>query len=821
MELLAAASILGIGYMFSNSQKINRNDKKKFKTNVLKNQKPSGNNIYSSKRSFNIRNEMQEKADKLFEKSRDSINSNVMIAGPPEYIINNKVDFKNDNLPIEFNRYAQFDTDVPEVKVRNNTSTLSTGLPISGGFNNIIKNNFVGENKNNSKFLSLTGEVIDSNEVRHNNMVPFFGGNVKQNVDDFGSQRFVENFTGNIDNYQEKKEIEPMFKPMTNMSNVYGSNNFDNLSDRYYVSNIRNNISPTEQIRVGPGLNQGFTATPSGGFQQSDTRDFVLPPTTDEIRVRNNPRVSYHGRIIPGQKIAKPGKIGAVQKASPPTDFTWGADRLFTTTGNATGPTERPDIVMRYVNRKSTELKKRIGPAAPTRGTQENRRPNVQQSNRQQFKTTGPRNNNATSQWTIPDNDAPHDYGKDSIKLNTTIRQKTGDKTVVINKTEIEKKPEYRNNQKLRISKKTNVIGNPRQSGNVQGPHNRSKVYDPNDVAKTTIKETNIHNNRTGAMSRQAPNRSTVYDPNDIARTTIKETNIHDNRTGAMSRQAPERSTVYDPNDIARTTIKETNIHDNRTGAMGRQAPERSTVYDPNDIAKTTIKETNIHDNRTGNYGDINPPRSTVYDPDDIPKTTNKETTIINDNIGNTERQQKGTGYHIRKMEAEITNREIDSGPYTGNPEQATDDGYRVANVNAEETNRQFQSVEYEGIAAPSQEVKPISYTDIYNATISSIKDQIAEGRVPNPQGDKEAIGAKDINATTFKNNDQKNNYLNERGVQSSLVYNSIPEAEKCSVTTDRQTLPNEIIQKRLNESVVEQFKSNPFTQSLESYAFP
>ena len=322
-------------------------------------------------------------------------------------------------------------------------------------------------------------------------------------------------------------------------------------------------------------------------------------------------------------------------------------------------------------------------------------------------------------------------------------------------------------------------------------------------------------------MSRQAPNRSTVYDPNDIARTTIKETNIHDNRTGAMSRQAPERSTVYDPNDIARTTIKETNIHDNRTGAMGRQAPERSTVYDPNDIAKTTIKETNIHDNRTGNYGDINPPRSTVYDPDDIPKTTNKETTIINDNIGNTERQQKGTGYHIRKMEAEITNREIDSGPYTGNPEQATDDGYRVANVNAEETNRQFQSVEYEGIAAPSQEVKPISYTDIYNATISSIKDQIAEGRVPNPQGDKEAIGAKDINATTFKNNDQKNNYLNERGVQSSLVYNSIPEAEKCSVTTDRQTLPNEIIQKRLNESVVEQFKSNPFTQSLESYAFP
>ena len=55
-----------------------------------------------------------------------------------------------------------------------------------------------------------------------------------------------------------------------------------------------------------------------------------------------------------------------------------------------------------------------------------------------------------------------------------------------------------------------------------------------------------------------------VHDPNDIARTTIKETNIHDTRSGNL--QGPIKLKVYDPNDIARTTIKETNIHDNRTG---------------------------------------------------------------------------------------------------------------------------------------------------------------------------------------------------------------------------------------------------------------
>ena len=89
----------------------------------------------------------------------------------------------------------------------------------------------------------------------------------------------------------------------------------------------------------------------------------------------------------------------------------------------------------------------------------------------------------------------------------------------------------------------------------------------------------------------------TVHDPNDVARTTIKETNIHDTREGHLS--GPIKQTVYDPNDIARTTIKETNIHDTREGHMAEKG-FKPTVYDPNDVARTTIKETNIHDNRTG-----------------------------------------------------------------------------------------------------------------------------------------------------------------------------------------------------------------------------
>jgi len=165
----------------------------------------------------------------------------------------NKVDFTNNKLPIEFNR-------TPD-KI-NITS----------------KNNFDINNDNN---MSLTGDPIDPANFTHNNMTPFFGGSIKQNVDDFANKEMFENYTGTNTLYQKKSEIAPMFKPKTNVSNPYGIQSLDGfMNDRYIVGNKRNNIAPLEQIRVGPGLNKGYESTPSGGFQQIDTRDYVLPKTT-------------------------------------------------------------------------------------------------------------------------------------------------------------------------------------------------------------------------------------------------------------------------------------------------------------------------------------------------------------------------------------------------------------------------------------------------------------------------------------------------------------------------------------------------------------
>ena len=63
-----------------------------------------------------------------------------------------------------------------------------------------------------------------------------------------------------------------------------------------------------------------------------------------------------------------------------------------------------------------------------------------------------------------------------------------------------------------------------------------------------------------GYVSVNVPNKQTVYDPNDVARTTVKETTLHE--TGDQNVTNVKKQTIYDPNDVAKTTIKETTLHE-------------------------------------------------------------------------------------------------------------------------------------------------------------------------------------------------------------------------------------------------------------------
>ena len=732
-------------------------------------------------------------------------------------------------------------------------------------------------------FSKLTGLPIKEEEFTHNNMVPFFGSNVKQNTSEYANNQILENYTG-VSNYSiSKSEIEPMFDPSKNSGNVYGTPNIDEkMYNRYIPSRYKQDQKLMDPIKVGPGLDQGYTSKPSGGFHQADTRKYIIPKTTNDLRVKNNPKNVYKGRLIPGKAInSKRTMISKVSKNLPETYQKHGPERYFTTVGAVRKKTKRGKFVDKKTNRQNTS-KSYTGPAGPSDRVKPKKRGEYMKSTKNTYKTSGPRNVNINGEW---HNQKIGDYGKSNVLLSEQERATTEDKTILSNFSSVVKAMIAPFADILKPSKKENFVGSIRPSGNVQvampgkmtiydpndvarttiketNIHNNNNgnltgpkkltIYDPNDIAKKTIKETNIHDNRIGNINRGA-HKTTIYDPNDVTRTTIKETNIHDNRTGNINRGV-RKATIYDPNDVTRTTIKETNIHDNRTGNINRGV-EKMTVYDPNDIARTTIKETNIHDNRTGNIDNIEktgivwdpeniakttvretlenedtvinlskqgPSNLPVHDPCDVARTTIKETNIENKREGNYSRSDLvKEGYSSNPKFAPNTNRQFTSNiDYTGLASGDTlgggGDGYQTAEYHAPNTNKQFTSEkDYTGIASTQDANKPMSYQDIYNATMNNMKTEISTGREPTLSSVKFSSGEENVKICIKK---KESDIVNERKLIASRVYNSIPQKNMRGVTSIRDTLNSATLEERINPNILDTFKKNPYTKPLSSF---
>jgi hypothetical protein len=776
MEFILVGAVAGLGFLLSKNNNP-RQTKVGYLSKVSKNYKPSGVNIYENRRSQEVWDEQQSRANEVFAKSRNSLKTNYMIAGPPVPIFN-KIDGTDNTLPVEFiganglkQKAEAINGELGKKIYKNEIERPLNDMQIPTLFKD-----YAGAGGWDG--ISLTGNPVDRQSFFHNNMTPFFGGTAKQNVEDTANQTLLETFTGNDSTYQSKMELkrDDLFQPVANLSNVYGTQNLDGYNlDRYVVGNIRNNQSPVEPIRVGPGLNQGFTAEGSGGFQQANTLDFIQPKTVDELRVKTKPKVSYEGVVIPGSGVSKPGKVGTVAKNQPDTFYVNSPDRLFTTVGATTGPTQRPAIDVKFTNRKTTELKTRIGSACPAAtGSQPQLKPKFRNSSRVNHAGSGPRNQNAQGQWGIsgPNNAIPNDYGRGGFKARPNMRAISGPKMQVTNLSAPNKSNRAPQNPNIKHTRKNNVVGNNRWAGNFQntGP-TKAKVYDPNDVPRETIKEQNIDNSHIGYFQNTGPNKGTVYDPNDVLRTTIKEQNIDNSHVGYFQNTGPNKATTYDPNDVLRTTIKEQNIDNNHQGYFQNTGPNKATTYDPNDVLRTTIKEQNIDNSHIGYFQNIGPNKPTVYNPNDKPKYTIKHDTMVRDNIGNIQNQTAGGGYKNIKMKAKDTNRITTSVHYVGDAKGESRGGYKNANVRAKNTERQFHTAEVKGNAGPATVKAQTSYDDSYNMSVKTIREQVAVGRKPAHSGPKRSYSKDDINMKTTRTGDIDNARIEDRGVSSTKVY--------------------------------------------------
>ena len=748
IEVVIPAAVVGLGYMLRNNKRNQENSPdERISKKLPKKIKPNGLNIFNSNRVNQIRISEQKISDKQYEQVFDpkNVGSNLINPGPPEPYFN-KVDYTEKDLPLQFqdNPPRLDGNGILSYKTNNTFDGVAhpTGNPVSDGWYGI----------------SLTGEPINPKNFTHNNMQPFFGSHVRQNIDQYTNRSIIENFTGQQNFYKKKKEIPQLFDPEANITNVYGMSNLSGYQrERYIVSNKRSNEAPTEKIYVGPGLNKGYTWCPSGGFQQAETRDYILPKTVDELRVKTNPKLTYHLPVVPGSKPSRPPKIGVVQKNRPDSFAVWTPDRYFVTMGDRSKPKQRAEIVLKHSNRTTTDIRRAIGPAGPREGfSQEGIRANVKVSERCQYTPGGPRGINAIGKWTIPE-ECPQVQGN----------------YVPMKKCDSNGYPE--------INKLTGK----------KAPDNFKK------------------DKRTGPGSMHDYGKSGIHLHKNVREDTAC---LPSGNIVGLDQQG------YVPitSDL-RDTRKQNIIGNPRWASNMQSTGKGNVIWDPNDIPKTTIKETTISDGRLGGAHNQEHLMPRVHDPDDVPKVTNKETTMT-DYSGNvylpTQDRREANHYY-----AQTTNREITSDiQYFGNSVGDEKGAYNIIKVDPKTTKRQFTSKHSYTGGAKNDVVKPRERSYLKNVTTSSYREKLSKGRTPAREGPKNSLDPRMVNATTNKFGDLQNTIFNQREKMSTKVYNSLPQANTCGKTKNKKIINNKEIRGRLDPNNLAPFRKNPYTQSLSSY---
>jgi hypothetical protein len=189
------------------------------------------------------------------------------------------------------------------------------------------------------QIYSLTGDYMNSKEFIHNNMQPFNGGKPKGQIyNNNNAETILDNYVGNGSQTIKKIEQAPLFKPQDNVQWTYGMPDMsDFYQSRQNPVNRNNMVKPFESIRVGPGLDKGYSADGSHGFNAGmEARDKWLPKTVDELRVSTNPKQEYTLDNLQGpaaSAIKNVGIEGKVEKYRPDTFFVNSQDRWLTTTG--------------------------------------------------------------------------------------------------------------------------------------------------------------------------------------------------------------------------------------------------------------------------------------------------------------------------------------------------------------------------------------------------------------------------------------------------------------------------------------------------------
>jgi hypothetical protein len=407
-------------------------------------------------------------------------------------------------------------------------------------------------------FISpLSGQRVRKEDMKHSNMQPFLKGNITQNtnIEKFSSK--LDKDTGMDKFYVQKREVESIFKPTSQISNINGGKGYnDFLRSRINPSRINNNISPVDKVYVGPGLNKGYTSQGTGGYQQSDGLDYARPKTLDELRSKVDQRQTVFK--MPFKASAKGtdqrGVVTPYKKNKPERTYGQTEDNWFKTTGTVLKTAERPALALKNPMKQDMHTEYKGGAILQdVKGMAE-------------F----------------------DDYGKKNVIVYNNERQFTQSCTVVNNFSTNVKAMITPVVDAIRLSLKEYMVDATRAGGNPQAQMpNKLAAHDPSDVLRTTVKETTSQD--SDQLNLTGPSQ-TYSAAQDEAKTTVKETLIHDSDILNIKTNPG----LYAKNDDeANTTIRETLplINTNRNLGTGIY---KVYVYDPDIAMRTTTKQTTV-----------------------------------------------------------------------------------------------------------------------------------------------------------------------------------------------------------------------------------
>lgn len=346
LPLIALTSFLGYYFSDNSKQRV-----EKYDSSVTKNELPTGQTIYTSNRVYDAEEQVYDKMKQNYIDSMDPENTNII---PPIYNTYGTRATQNlDVLGINDNKsIAQYNEFQRLANVKHTQAKPEENIVSAPMFKPFLEHQ--GELRESKEYTSL--ENLGGQEVslltdrpidkRHNNMVPFFGGTIKQNSEKFTNTTRLDLYTGEKDTYIKKREIKSLQDKLP--ENIYGGATFTTLveKDRYVPSYYRNNEYPVERE---------YVSAPIAGTGDNKIRPVFR--TTDEIRAKNNPKLVYKARQNAGQIASIRASTVPVEKRRPERVWDWGEERWNKTTGEYTGPKMDENYSnLQYTNRPDTSI---------------------------------------------------------------------------------------------------------------------------------------------------------------------------------------------------------------------------------------------------------------------------------------------------------------------------------------------------------------------------------------------------------------------------------------------------------------------------------